>query len=248
MNKIINRIRKKTYNYFIRTFKLELFLYGPHDQMFMCIDNIKSNGFYPETILDIGAYEGNWTKAVIDIYPESKIYMIEAQPGKTPMLEKIKMMRSENIEYSIALVGEKKLEKVPYYLMETGSSVLAENTDYKREKIELEMTTVDDLLSHTAMNSPVFVKIDVQGLELAVMKGAEKILNKAELVLLEVSTVEYNQGAPLFSEIISYMNEKGFVVYDIVNTKRTNSKHILFQMDVFFCRKDSQIRSVDSFS
>ena len=89
MNKIINRIRKKTYNYFIRTFKLELFLYGPHDQMFMCIDNIKSNGFYPETILDIGAYEGNWTKAVIDIYPESKIYMIEAQPGKTPMLEKI---------------------------------------------------------------------------------------------------------------------------------------------------------------
>ena len=46
------------------------------------------------------------------------------------------------------------------------------------------------------MNSPVFVKIDVQGLELAVMKGAEKILNKAELVLLEVSTVEYNQGAP----------------------------------------------------
>ena len=30
--------------------------------------------------------------------------------------------------------------------METGSSVLAPNTDYKREKIELEMTTVDDLL------------------------------------------------------------------------------------------------------
>jgi FkbM family methyltransferase len=87
--------------------------------------------------------------------------------------------------------------------METGSSVLAELTNVPREKIYLDMITLDQIAAnHTELGQNILLKLDVQGYELEVLKGAEKVLQSTELVCMEVSLLNYNSGAPLMPEVI----------------------------------------------
>jgi hypothetical protein len=54
------------------------------------------------------------------------------------------------------------------------------------------------------------IKMDVQGAELDVLKGAEETLKTAKHVILELQRVEYNKGAPLKDTVIEYMDSLGF--------------------------------------
>jgi len=45
--------------------------------MFDCLQKLKDLGYYPDTILDIGAHYGNWTRNMLHIYPDSSYYLFE---------------------------------------------------------------------------------------------------------------------------------------------------------------------------
>jgi hypothetical protein len=87
--------------------------------------NMRSNGFSPRTIVDVGAYEGEWTKTANSIYPDAHVLMIEPQTDKASRLEAISS-RYQNVEYCRALLGPEEKEDVPFRLNETVSSVLPE--------------------------------------------------------------------------------------------------------------------------
>ena len=46
--------------------------------MFEKLHILKQKGYYPDTILDIGAHHGNWTHVMKQIYGDSKYYLFEA--------------------------------------------------------------------------------------------------------------------------------------------------------------------------
>jgi 16S rRNA G527 N7-methylase RsmG len=54
------------------------------------LQNLKKKNFHPATVLDIGAYEGYWTRDLLEVFPSARILMVEAQKNKAPFLEKIK--------------------------------------------------------------------------------------------------------------------------------------------------------------
>lgn len=58
-----------------------------------------------------------------------------------------------------------------------------------------------------------FLKVDVQGAELDVLKGASRTLGHAAVVELEVEFVPLYEGQPLFAEIDSYMRSQGFLLH-----------------------------------
>ena len=105
------------------------------------------------------------------------------------------------------------------------------------------MTTLDSLLSEFNLQGPLLLKLDVQGFELEVLRGSRIALDFAEFVLLEVSTLNYNRGAPLVAEVLDFMNQRGFVLFDIADLGRKSNDQVLFQMDVLFAKKDSKIRT-----
>ena len=244
----IKRIKKKLYFKFLDFFAYELYEYGLKDSMFNSMNLMKQRGFSPKTIIDVGAYTGGWTSKVINIFPDANFIMCEAQPEKKSCLENIKAKYPTQIEYHIALLGSAEKESVPYYLMETGSSVLEENTDYNRELTQLPMHTLDNLIEPALLEQPCFLKLDVQGYEIEVLKGAQTLLDKLDIVLLEVSILEYNKGAPLLAEIISFMDNAGFSTFDITELKRTPDEHILFQADIFFCKHEHPFRNIKKFT
>lgn len=242
----IKRLKKRLFHIFLKFFSNELYEYGHKDSMFQSIRTMKHRGFSPKTIIDVGAYTGGWTSRVIKYYPEAKIIMCEAQPEKKTYLEKIKQTSPSQIEYHIGLLGSTEKESVPYYLMETGSSVFEENTEYDREKVQLPMCTLDTLIDVNSLEKPFFLKLDVQGYEIEVLKGGQTLLAEADIVLLEVSILEYNKGAPLMAEVLYFMNEHGFSMFDMTELKRTSGNHALFQADAFFCKHDHPFRQMNT--
>jgi len=242
------RLRKKLYFRFLDFFSHELYEYGLKDSMFLSIQEIKKRGFIPKFVIDVGAYTGGWTSQVIQYFPDASFIMCEAQPDKESSLDKVRNKYPSQIEYHIGLLGSAEKESVPYYLMETGSSVLEENTDYDRELIQLPMRTLDKLIDLEKLDTPCFLKLDVQGYEIEVLKGATALLSKVDIILLEVSILEYNKGAPLIAEILSFMDNAGFSTFDITDLKRTSGEHALFQADIFFCRHEHPFRTINKFS
>lgn len=210
------------------------------------MQQLKKLGFSPEAILDIGAYEGEWMRMAKMVFPQSRVLMIEAQPEKDFVLKAACNPFGNSVDYVIALLGSDNREAVPFYQMCTpygsrGSSLFAEQTSFERSTIALPMHRLDDLLAQRpAMRFP-FIKLDVQGAELDVLRGGSKALNGAEVVLLEASFLEYNKGAPQFTEVVAFMNASGFIVFDILDCLRTK-RDVLFQGDLLFVRTDSSLR------
>lgn len=211
------------------------------------IGNLKRNGFAPRTILDIGAYVGGWTEEVAGIFPDARVWMFEAQQDKKAALEAVAARVGPRVRVCNVLLGAARRDAVTYHLMETGSSVLSENTTMGRSSVSLPMTTLDDVAVGEASQSPIFLKLDVQGYELEVLKGGRSTLARSEVVLMEVSLLQYNEGAPLFRDVVDHMHQQGFVAYDVCGQSRRETDDALYQVDMVFTKPDSNLRAARKF-
>ena len=86
-----------------------------------------------------------------------------------------------------------------------------------------------------------FIKLDVQGYELEVLRGAQRILAGVEAVLLEVSLLKINRGAPILDEVVAFMRERQFVAYEILEIHRRPLDRAMNQVDIIFVRQDSPL-------
>ncbi len=201
--------------------------------------NLKKNKFYPSFILDIGAYEGNWTKDVLEVYPAAKILMVEAQKNKEGALQRVKQTH-QGIDYAISLLSSADGSIKLFRENETASQVLEiQETDHTH--YTLKSQTLDSLLMEKYLPYPDLLKLDVQGHEMEVLKGAIKSLAHAEVCLLEVSLLNLGDNSPLVAEMIAFMDEKQFQVYDISQFMRRPFDQTLYQLDMFFVKKDSAL-------
>lgn len=214
--------------------------------MVASLDNLRRNGFDPAFILDVGAYHGEWSRMARRIYPKTPIFMLEANPETETQLA----CASREIgaaEYRIALLGATPAESVVFHVGGTGSSVFPENTAAPYSSAQLPMTTLDHLLKARKPPAPYFLKVDVQGSELEVLRGAQQALQDTEAALLEVSLLEYNQGAPLFAEVVAFMHARNFVVYDVSGFFRRESDAALYRIVLLFVQESSALRSKKHF-
>ena len=83
---------------------------------------------------------------------------------------------------------------------------------------EIEVDTVDlDAFSRENGLEPVeFIKLDVEGGELSVLKGSERLLKKSVIGLnIEVGFCRYRENMPVFSEVDLYLKSLGFELFDL---------------------------------
>ncbi|KAK3284767.1 hypothetical protein CYMTET_7597 [Cymbomonas tetramitiformis] len=96
---------------------------------------------------------------------------------------------------------------------------------------------LDSFARDADLNNGVLLKIDAQGAELDILKGAPTTVQSAALILLETSVLQYNKQAALASEVISWLYAAGFVIFDFVEMSRRNG--VLVQVDIAFVRRNS---------
>jgi len=206
------------------------------------LENLKRNGFVPKLIIDIGAYVGHWTEMAKSVFPNSYFLMIEAQPSKEASLKSVKAKFLTSVDYRISLLGASRQQDTPFFEMESGSSVLAEQSNVPRKVLSLPMETLDDILLEKKLKNASFLKLDVQGYEMEVLKGATETLKEVEVVMTEVSFLPYNRSGPLFNEVVQFMKDHEFVAYDICSLMRFYLDGSLLQADVIFVRENSPYR------
>lgn len=206
---------------------------------------LRRRGVALRRVVDGGACMGHWTILLKSVYPDAQILMLEPQTQHRDVLASVCARYAPDVRFESVLLGRKEAEAVPFNVMDdtsggTGSSILVENSDVPRHVVHLPMTTLDVLLSTTGFGVPDLIKLDVQGYELEVLKGASLALASTPFVLLEVSVWQYNQGSPLIDEVLRWMKEAGFVTVDVFELSRRADGQLL-QIDMLFSRQDAAI-------
>ncbi len=82
----------------------------------------------------------------------------------------------------------------------------------------------------------ILLKIDTQGFELEVLKGAEGSLYRIKAIQLELNLTPLYENAPLAEEVISYLRSHGFSPFWFTNGFRDPGTSQLLQMDGYFLR------------
>jgi len=209
--------------------------------------NIAALGFQPRRIVDVGAYVGGWTRMAKAIFPGASVLMIEAQREREGNLRRVCDEFNGSVTYRMSLLGATHRERAPFYQLETGSSVLFEQSSIERTKVEYEMQTLDDVAVEAGFDEVDLLKLDVQGYELEVLKGASRTLSGVQVILTEVSLLGVNKGAPLLREVIEFMSSRGFRVYDICSLIRRPLDGALWQSDLLFVREGHPLLASESF-
>lgn len=202
---------------------------------------LAERGFRPGAIIDIGAYQGEWTRLARSVFTGVPALMIEAQDAKKPYLDAV-CADLRDVRYVSTLLGSAPGEQVTFYEMETGSSLLPERSNVPRVERTLTTRTLDEVAGEGAGGlAPLFLKIDVQGAELRVLAGGSETLKRTEIVQLEVALLPYNEGAPTMLEVMTFMDARGFVPLDVAGFIRPNGRDLV-QLDLLFAQRNSALR------
>ncbi len=204
---------------------------------------LRSLGFQPNAILDIGSYHGWWSILAKHLWPAAKLLMIEANEDCVPQLDKALLRLSGGDAYNIALLDSTE-RKAAYHKCQTGcgegNGLYRENSVYPFETVERQTQTLDSVVGERTFD---FIKLDCQGAELAVLQGGEQTLSRAHVVQLETQVQDYNEGAPAMAAVIDRMQTYGFRLFDIVDFHH-NSRGLLIQVDLLFARMDSPLFTI----
>jgi FkbM family methyltransferase len=180
------------------------------------LQQLKDSGFTPKTIYDVGACVLHWTNEATQIWPESEIVAFEAMPSCEFLY------KDKGIPYHIGVLSNESNKTVEFYQNDQhpgGNSYYIENSDInansafyfnETHKRTYQTVTLDAVFRLKQLPKPELLKMDVQGAELDVLRGAEEVLESVEHVILELQSVEYNKGAPLREIVIQYMYTIGF--------------------------------------
>lgn len=92
---------------------------------------------------------------------------------------------------------------------------------------------------------PDFIKLDVQGAEIDILKGAGGLLDSCTLLLAERPIVLYNLGEPELNEYLAYCKSKGFSPLRI--TEQHSNKGSLLQIDIIFLKNSIRKNYLETF-
>ena len=193
-------------------------------------------------ILDIGGGIGASLRLYLKYLPTKKIILFE------PVAESFKTIKSnfgnsENVTLcNLAAGNENSKQEINIANRVTSSSLLplAAETDsvfYDEKTLGLsrnetiEIVRLDDYLAGENANIGI-MKLDVQGFEMNVLRGAEVTLKRTSIVLLEAGNHDVYAGSPKYYEIDDYLRARGFILYDIIPSVLDNGQ--LKEWDVIY--------------
>ena len=219
----------------------------PRASMAGALQQLANQGLLPKTVIDVGA--ANETPGLYERFKNSNILLIEPQAEFEPFLQQI--CRNYRAQYALAAAGaERGTAILNVHKDKFGSSLLneVEGASVDGTPRQVPVVTIDELVAERNLPGPYFMKVDVQGAELQVLKGAARTLRETEAVLLEVTLFGTMIGGPELFEVLRWMKEFGFVVYDICGFLYRPLDNALCQSDLVFVQEQSRFRKSHAYA
>lgn len=183
------------------------------------------------TMIDLGA-RGGFDLDILSLAGGVEAIGFEPDPAEAGQLRRSipRGWRTVRIlEYAIG--GRAGIAKLHIPPNPAGASILPHNQamldEYGYEAlhktkstVDVAVTTLDDLLTEGALKNAHYLKIDIEGAELDVLRGAQRLLAACQAIKVEVSFVEQRVGQPLAHEVIAFLETTGFSLFDIGDSHR----------------------------
>ncbi len=207
------------------------------------LENTRRIGFSPGSIIDVGFAVG--TEGLFDVFDGVRHLLIDPIAEAEPAMQAF-CQAHPGSSYLVAAASD-KVGEAPIVARDgiTGSSF---HTKMKQEfgKVRWVPTVkLDDVVAAQDLPGPYLLKLDVEGHEMHVLRGArERCLPRTELAILEISTwsEDHSKGRPSMMDLFRFMEDQGFVFYEFTEPGFRPVDGALYMFDAVFVRTDSVLR------
>jgi len=174
-------------------------------------------GFIPSVAYDIGSCALHWSKPARTVWPTTNFFLFEAME----QVEEI-YLANNFLNYNLGVLSDSDNKELVFYQNNDfpgGNSYYRENPafcaaasvyfsdDHAYKRIAM---TLDTIVKTRNFPYPELLKLDVQGCEIDILRGATECLKTVKHLIVELQHVEYNQGALKADVSVPYIESLGF--------------------------------------
>jgi FkbM family methyltransferase len=198
------------------------------------------------TFLDIGAAEGAFVlvRRRFNLFPKAPHFFVDAMEENRPLYDALR--QRPNAPFGIAgyeiaalsaIEGETTIRVDPQFYNTHIEGVQARSAYGEARRVPVRL--LDSVCDAHELPEPYALKLDVQGGELDVLRGATRTLEKSTVVVVEVQT---NSARCTLADMLSFMQSRGFVVFDVTDLAHAPSDQTFYQCYVTFIPKQLDFR------
>ena len=180
----------------------------------------------PRTIIDVGANKGQFSLVARHLFPEARIHAFEPLEREREVYRSV--VSGPVQMHSVALGMTKGSADFFVASRADSSSLLAPGQAQKSAYgVDLSSTTrvsvdrLENVIGAEDLVGPVLLKLDVQGAELEVLRGAEQLLARIDAVYCEVSFIELYERQAMAGAIVSFLDSRGLALRGAFNVSVT---------------------------
>lgn len=174
----------------------------------------------PQVILDVGANVGFMTWQFSKIFKNAIIYSLEPDPVAFQVL---KARQGKNPRVRIFPIAASDREGILSFVQRQASctsslldSAKVDEAD-DAKSIQVKATTIDHFCAEQSLRHVDFLKIDTEGADLQVLRGAAGMLESGsiDVVMAEALFMPTYQGQAMFDEIAAFLRHHGFCIFNV---------------------------------
>lgn len=204
---------------------------------------LKNVGFAPKHIVDIGANHGNWTRNVLKYFPSTNYSLFEPQHWLQESIQDV-LDTNQNVQFYALGVGSQNGSFKFTIVDRDDSCSFSHSEEYALERgfkqLDVPVVTLNDFIIQKALPTPDLIKIDAEGIDLEVLKGASTFFGKTEVFLVEAGVVS-KKNPNSISNVIKFMDENGYRLFDITDLNRPWQVKVLWLVELAFVKKNGVI-------
>jgi len=167
------------------------------------------------TVFDIGANIGKKARQYRRLFPDARIYCFEPVPATHQRLERwARKQHGAVTTFGMALGAEPGGTVIHWNQRHSGGSTLlrpAAATDAPYVATPVRVETLDRVARQLDIRDQIFVKIDVEGFDMEVIKGGSELLSRAAAVMIEIALPHAPSDLPTFPQFMQVMTNLGYL-------------------------------------